>query len=280
MPGEAKNKDEPDYKEKCRTLKRKLRFLVHEQECFQEELRKAQRKLLKVSRDKNFLLDRLLQYERVIFSGSDSEPTDSSEDEKEQKKQIQVNEPKIIPPEKPKVKRKPKKKPAKKLQAEPKLGAGKTVLPIQLQSPPSTLKQHMPQLVEMLNRAAATSVGPVSPDTFAGLPYAPAYALPHLPNPSNLAQVYEQLPPSTTTSVLPSLLMSHQFPRLGGMMRNLPGPLDPPPRKKNRKESGKTSAQPNHSKVPKTEAQPPASISQPPEEPAQSNGSIKELTPK
>lgn len=71
-------------------------FLIHqEQECFQEELRKAQRKLLKVSRDKNFLLDRLLQYEKVIFSGSDSEPTDSSEDEKEAKK-VPVTEPKVI----------------------------------------------------------------------------------------------------------------------------------------------------------------------------------------
>lgn len=42
------------------------------------------------------------------------------------------------------MKRKPKKKAAKKLQADPKLGPGKTVLPIQLQSPPSSLKQHMP----------------------------------------------------------------------------------------------------------------------------------------
>lgn len=63
-------------------------LVFQEQECFQEELRRAQRKLLKVSRDKrwlycvclkmcwwvhkltfrvftSFLLDRLLQYERV-----------------------------------------------------------------------------------------------------------------------------------------------------------------------------------------------------------------------
>uniref|UniRef100_M4A947 INO80 complex subunit E n=1 Tax=Xiphophorus maculatus TaxID=8083 RepID=M4A947_XIPMA len=56
---------EVDYKRKYKNLKRKLKFLVYEQECFQEELRRAQRKLLKVSRDKSFLLDRLLQYERV-----------------------------------------------------------------------------------------------------------------------------------------------------------------------------------------------------------------------
>uniref|UniRef100_A0A3Q3KGW5 INO80 complex subunit E N-terminal domain-containing protein n=1 Tax=Monopterus albus TaxID=43700 RepID=A0A3Q3KGW5_MONAL len=55
---------EVDYKRKYKNLKRKLKFLVYEQECFQEELRRAQRKLLKVSRDKSFLLDRLLQYER------------------------------------------------------------------------------------------------------------------------------------------------------------------------------------------------------------------------
>ncbi|XP_063054108.1 INO80 complex subunit E [Engraulis encrasicolus] len=68
-----------DYKRKYKNLKRKLKFLVYEQECFQEELRKAQRKLLKVSRDKSFLLDRLLQYERVDDDSSDSDATASSE---------------------------------------------------------------------------------------------------------------------------------------------------------------------------------------------------------
>ncbi|XP_034145028.1 INO80 complex subunit E isoform X2 [Esox lucius] len=70
---------EMDYKRKYKNLKRKLKFLVYEQECFQEELRRSQRKLLKVSRDKSFLLDRLLQYERVDEDSSDSEATASSE---------------------------------------------------------------------------------------------------------------------------------------------------------------------------------------------------------
>ncbi|KAJ7314074.1 hypothetical protein JRQ81_006004 [Phrynocephalus forsythii] len=75
---------EPDpgaggYKRRYRALKRRLKFLIYEQECFQEELRKAQRKLLKVSRDKSFLLDRLLQYENVDEESSDSEATASSE---------------------------------------------------------------------------------------------------------------------------------------------------------------------------------------------------------
>lgn len=74
---------EVDYKRKYKNLKRKLKFLVYEQECFQEELRRAQRKLLKVSRDKSFLLDRLLQYERVDEESSDSEATVSSESEGE-----------------------------------------------------------------------------------------------------------------------------------------------------------------------------------------------------
>ncbi|XP_058503918.1 INO80 complex subunit E isoform X1 [Solea solea] len=70
---------EVDYKRKYKNLKRKLKFLVYEQECFQEELRRAQRKLLKVSRDKSFLLDRLLQYERIEEDSSDSDATVSSE---------------------------------------------------------------------------------------------------------------------------------------------------------------------------------------------------------
>ncbi|XP_072250074.1 INO80 complex subunit E isoform X3 [Leuresthes tenuis] len=70
---------EVDYKRKYKNLKRKLKFLVYEQECFQEELRRAQRKLLKVSRDKSFLLDRLLQYERVDEDSTDSDATVSSD---------------------------------------------------------------------------------------------------------------------------------------------------------------------------------------------------------
>ncbi|CAB1334205.1 unnamed protein product [Coregonus sp. 'balchen'] len=46
---------EVDYKQKYKNLKRKLKFLVYEQECFQEELRRSQRKLLKVSRDKRWV---------------------------------------------------------------------------------------------------------------------------------------------------------------------------------------------------------------------------------
>uniref|UniRef100_A0A8C3SMJ2 INO80 complex subunit E n=1 Tax=Chelydra serpentina TaxID=8475 RepID=A0A8C3SMJ2_CHESE len=62
-----------------RALMRRLKLLIYEQECFQEELRKAQRTLLKVSWDKSFLLDRLLQYEHVEEESSDSEATASSE---------------------------------------------------------------------------------------------------------------------------------------------------------------------------------------------------------
>jgi len=61
-------------KEKYRSLKRKFKFLVYENECYQEELRNLQRRLLKLSRDKNFLLDRLMQYEKVSDSSDDSDP--------------------------------------------------------------------------------------------------------------------------------------------------------------------------------------------------------------
>ncbi|CAG2239961.1 INO80E [Mytilus edulis] len=46
-----------EYREKYKALKKKLKFLVYEQECFLEELRKSQRKLLKITRDRSFLLD-------------------------------------------------------------------------------------------------------------------------------------------------------------------------------------------------------------------------------
>ena len=71
-----------DYKGKYKILKRKLKLLIYESECFQEELHKAQRSLLKVKRDKSFLLDRLLQYQRSPDTSSDSDQTDDSDHEK------------------------------------------------------------------------------------------------------------------------------------------------------------------------------------------------------
>ncbi|GFR99617.1 INO80 complex subunit E [Elysia marginata] len=70
-----------DYKQKYKGLKKKLRFLVYEQECFLDELRKAQRKLLKVARDRSFLLDRLLQQEKIEDSSDESEATNSTDTE-------------------------------------------------------------------------------------------------------------------------------------------------------------------------------------------------------
>ncbi|KHN79042.1 INO80 complex subunit E [Toxocara canis] len=64
---------QPTPKEQYRLLKKRFKFLVYENECYQEELRNLQRKLLKLSRDKNFLLDRLIQYEKLSDSSDDSD---------------------------------------------------------------------------------------------------------------------------------------------------------------------------------------------------------------
>lgn len=78
---DSPEEEAPNYKDQYRSLKRKLKFLIYENECFQEALRSTQRKLLKVNRDKSFLLDRLLQYEKVDASFSESDETESSDDE-------------------------------------------------------------------------------------------------------------------------------------------------------------------------------------------------------
>lgn len=75
--------EEVNYKHKYKTLKTKLKFLVYENISFQEELKKCQRRLLKISRDKSFLLDRLLKYEKTGGSSSESEETASSGSEAE-----------------------------------------------------------------------------------------------------------------------------------------------------------------------------------------------------
>jgi len=70
-----------DYKQRYKGLKKKLRLLVYEQECFLDELRNAQRKLLKISRDRSFLLDRLLQQEKIADSSEESDATNSTDTE-------------------------------------------------------------------------------------------------------------------------------------------------------------------------------------------------------
>ncbi|XP_046981014.1 uncharacterized protein LOC124546716 [Schistocerca americana] len=69
-----------NYKAQYRSLKRKLKDLIYENECFQEALRNSQRRLLKIARDRSFLLDRLLQYEKLDITSSESEETESSDD--------------------------------------------------------------------------------------------------------------------------------------------------------------------------------------------------------
>nr|XP_009858353.1 uncharacterized protein LOC100186474 isoform X2 [Ciona intestinalis] len=74
-----------NYKEKYKFLKRKLKILLYEHESLSIEVEKAQRKLLQVSRDNSFLLDRLLQYEQVpVDTSDDSDATLSSDSEPEQ----------------------------------------------------------------------------------------------------------------------------------------------------------------------------------------------------
>jgi len=81
MREDVSHADVINYKKKYQALKKKMKLLVYEQECFLDELRKSQRKLLKVTRDRSFLLDRLLQYEHLNDTSSDSESTASSDSE-------------------------------------------------------------------------------------------------------------------------------------------------------------------------------------------------------
>ena len=54
-----------------------------EHELLSEQLERAQKKMLRVSKDRSFLLDRMLQYEKVVDSSSDSDATDVSDSDTE-----------------------------------------------------------------------------------------------------------------------------------------------------------------------------------------------------
>ncbi|KAI6174867.1 INO80 complex subunit E [Aphelenchoides bicaudatus] len=77
-----------------RRLKKQFKYLVYENECYQEELRNSQRHLLKLSRDKNFLLDRLLNYESADEASEDSDAdSDATIEEKPKPKKKKVQPP-------------------------------------------------------------------------------------------------------------------------------------------------------------------------------------------
>lgn len=55
-------------------------LIPQENETFQQALRTAQKRLLAITRDRTFLLDRLLMHEKVEHSSSESDETESSDD--------------------------------------------------------------------------------------------------------------------------------------------------------------------------------------------------------
>lgn len=73
--------EESKFKKEYKYLKRKFQNLIYENEVFQQALRTAQKRLLQVTRDRSFLLDRLMMHEKLDHSTSESEETESSEDE-------------------------------------------------------------------------------------------------------------------------------------------------------------------------------------------------------
>ncbi|KAB0795074.1 hypothetical protein PPYR_11913 [Photinus pyralis] len=77
---EEQANEESKCKKQYKFLKRKFRHLIYENEAFRVALRAAQKRLLTVTRDRNFLLDRLLQHEK-IDSSSESDETESSDDQ-------------------------------------------------------------------------------------------------------------------------------------------------------------------------------------------------------
>ncbi|KAL3285373.1 hypothetical protein HHI36_019480 [Cryptolaemus montrouzieri] len=77
---EEKAQEESKFKKQYKFLKRKLQNLIYENEAFRQALRQSQKRLLTVTRDRNFLLDRLLLHEKMDNSTSDSEETESSDE--------------------------------------------------------------------------------------------------------------------------------------------------------------------------------------------------------
>ncbi|CAI8037779.1 INO80 complex subunit E [Geodia barretti] len=80
MDSENDEEEVVPYKTKYRQLKSRLKYLIYEHECFENDIQKAQMKLLELSSDKNFLLDQLMRYEAVVLSGGEETDYSSGEE--------------------------------------------------------------------------------------------------------------------------------------------------------------------------------------------------------
>jgi len=108
-----------EYKDKYRNLKRKLKFLIYENECFSMEIRNMEKRLLRVLKDRTFLLDILTQHENGSpeLDSTDDDMTDSSDGEikmpvkpSEKKKRMKITTTKKNPGTITKTKKKPQNK--------------------------------------------------------------------------------------------------------------------------------------------------------------------------
>ncbi|KAK9877126.1 hypothetical protein WA026_016871 [Henosepilachna vigintioctopunctata] len=77
---EERAQEESKYKKQYKFLKRKLQNLIYENEAFRQALRQSQKRLLTITRDRNFLIERLLLHEKMDNSTSESEETESSDE--------------------------------------------------------------------------------------------------------------------------------------------------------------------------------------------------------
>ncbi|XP_050312429.1 INO80 complex subunit E isoform X2 [Anthonomus grandis grandis] len=118
--------EESKFKKEYKALKNRFQHLIYENESFQLALRKAQKRLLQVTRDRSFLLDRLLQHEKLDYTTSETDETESSEEEQvpikvEPVKKRRATEPSAQIPNAPQVSQpKPASAPKKRRPAQPK----------------------------------------------------------------------------------------------------------------------------------------------------------------
>ncbi|XP_040563565.1 uncharacterized protein [Lepeophtheirus salmonis] len=88
-------KSQGSNKEAYRSLKRKFRELITANEILQEELKRRQKKLLRVNQDKYFLMERLLHHEKPLQYKPDS---NEEKRVKKSKKSLLLSPPLLPPP--------------------------------------------------------------------------------------------------------------------------------------------------------------------------------------
>jgi hypothetical protein len=85
--------EEINYEKKYRALKKKYKTVTADKDSIDQQLSIAKKRVLRLQKERSFLLDRLLQYEQVSSDSDTSSSSSDEEEEREREREVMLERP-------------------------------------------------------------------------------------------------------------------------------------------------------------------------------------------